>query len=749
MRKPRARAGRLKKLPRAPGGNCAQEGACPRHDRNLVRRRGPHRPEEQDHPPLGQARHPSKRTAGPTDRFHLHLRCSLPEGGQGCSPDHAGLQHRGDELAPRRDRRNRCARCPRHPPGRSSRLALVHAPPRAGQHHHHSAAAEVPRAQPGRERLAVHARQLALQPHLQILRRSRRPLLCGMEQARRSALAHHVHRTAPMGPRVLINGIWYKLAPSFPFPSEALVQRAPAESTTGSSDAAAAATIYAVAFVTGAIVMSFEMLGSRYLNPYFGSGIYTWAALISTVLIALMAGYFLGGMLADRTASPAVLALTVIIGSLYLLALPSFAQAILEFVLAGVDDIRAGSLISSLALMFFPVTFLGMYSPFAIRLLLRSAQRSGRVSGAVYGISTAGAIVGTLGTTFLLIPTIGARAITLTLGALGLAAGLALMALARLDRRAGAALVVIALAALAVPAGRADNLIDEGVRVAMLERADGQLAHIETPYNDVFITKRQHQLVMSFQLKGWDYTESVSNLLDPDDLPLRYAQVMTVATIYPEAPRKILMLGLGGGSISTYLGRFMPEAAITTVEIDPDVITAAKTYFGLRETERMRYHAGDGRVFLNRNSELYDLILLDAYRGGYVPFHLLTREFYTLVKQRLTPGGAAAFNVHDGSKLYASTVKTLGEVFAALDLYPTSVGEVIAVARTSPLDPQTLERRAAALQQRHGFRFPLPQILQRRMDKPQSQAANGDVITDDFAPADVYDVMGKDPRRRR
>jgi len=69
-------------------------------------------------------------------------------------------------------------------------------------------------AQPGRERLAVHARQLALQPHLQILRRSRRPLLCGMEQARRPALAHHVHRTAPMGPRVLINGIWYKTVPA-------------------------------------------------------------------------------------------------------------------------------------------------------------------------------------------------------------------------------------------------------------------------------------------------------------------------------------------------------------------------------------------------------------------------------------------------------------------------------------------------------------------------------------------------------
>ncbi len=540
-----------------------------------------------------------------------------------------------------------------------------------------------------------------------------------------------------------------KLVPSLPFPPEALVQRPHAESTAGSSHAAAAVMIYAVAFVTGAIVMSFEMLGSRYLNPYFGSGIYTWAALISTVLIALTAGYFLGGTLADRTASLAVLALTVIVGSLYLLALPSFAQAILEFVLAGVDDIRAGSLIAALALMFFPVTFLGMYSPFAIRLLLRSAQRSGQVSGAVYGISTAGAIVGTLGTTFFLIPTIGSRAITLTLGALGLAAGLALLALARLHRPAGSVLVVVALAVSTAPAGRADNLIDEAVRASMLERADGRLAHIETAYNDVFITKRGHQLVMSFQLKGWDYTESVSNLLDPDDLPLRYAQVMTIATIYPETARKILMLGLGGGSISTYLGRFMPEAAITTVEIDPGVITAAKTYFGLRETERMRYHAGDGRVFLSRNDELYDLILLDAYRGGYVPFHLLTREFYTLVKQRLTPGGAAAFNVHDGSKLYASTVKTLGEVFAALDLYPSGVGEVIAVASASPLDPRTLERRAATLQERHGFRFPLPQILRRRLEQPRLQAANGDVITDDFASADVYDVIGKDARRRK
>jgi hypothetical protein len=94
-------------------------------------------------------------------------------------------------------------------------------------------------------------------------------------------------------------------------------------------------------------------------------------------------------------------------------------------------------------------------------------------------------------------------------------------------------------------------------------------------------------------------------------------------------------------------------------------------------------------------------------------------------------------------------VKTLGEVFPALDLYPTGTGEVIAVGGIAPLGKDELERRAAALQASHAFRFPLPQILSRRMETPRAQGATGDVITDDFAPADVYDVMGREPRRRK
>src|SRR6476620_1132425 len=113
------------------------------------------------------------------------------------------------------------------------------------------------------------------------------------------------------------------------------------DSPTG-APSASPALIYLVAFVTGAIVMSFEMLGSRYLNPYFGSGIYTWASLLSTVPAALCVGSFVGGLAADRYPSPAVLGATVLVGSAYILALPSFSQPLLEGVLAATDDVRSG-----------------------------------------------------------------------------------------------------------------------------------------------------------------------------------------------------------------------------------------------------------------------------------------------------------------------------------------------------------------------------------------------------------------------
>ena len=98
-----------------------------------------------------------------------------------------------------------------------------------------------------------------------------------------------------------------------------------------------------------------------------------------------------------------------------------------------------------------------------------------------------------------------------------------------------------------------------------------------------------------------DYIDSMIDLKDPDAMPVSYTRIMPVALAYPEAPKRILMIGLGAGSISTYLARAMPDAQIDVAELDPGVIAAGKKYFGLLETDKVRLIESDGRVYLNRH----------------------------------------------------------------------------------------------------------------------------------------------------
>ena len=539
---------------------------------------------------------------------------------------------------------------------------------------------------------------------------------------------------------------------------DAPVEHRPAVEDGGEAPSASLLLIvYVVAFITGAIVMSFEMLGSRYLGPFFGSGIFTWASLISTVLAALCVGYFLGGAIADRHPSVIVLAGIVAAGSIYLVVLPTFAQPVLQFFVWSIDDIKLGSLLSALAIMFFPVALLGTYSPFAIRLLLPSRANSGLVSGTVYGVSTAGSILGTLGTTFYLIPLIGSRAITFTLGISGLVASALLLAGSRAGGRArlGGLVVLVATSLLSMPASplSAEELFDAQIRADLLKHKDGLIAHVETAYNDIFVGKVQTLLKMSFQWKGWYFYESAVNLADSDDLPMLYARVVGLAAIYPQDVKRVLVLGLGGGAVPLYLAHFLPDATVDSVEVDPGVIEAAKKYFGLRETERFHLIEGDGRLYLNRHSEKYDIIVLDAFSGSYIPFHMMTKEFYQLVREHLAPHGVVAINILPSVKLYDSNVRTLKLVFDNLDFFDSgnpTVEEtnVIVFGRLDAASEEQQRQQAAAAQQHYKFHFDLAQLIAaRRIATPK--AANGEVFTDDFAPVNVYDALSRRYRRQQ
>jgi MFS family permease len=170
--------------------------------------------------------------------------------------------------------------------------------------------------------------------------------------------------------------------------------------------------LLANAFFVGSVLMGFEMLGSRYLFPYFGGGIGTWAGLISTVLAALTIGYLVGGAVVDRHPSPRVITTSCAVAAFYLAFVPLAADPLMMAIMNNLGYGPVGILIASACLLLVPLSFLGTFSPVAVRLLLRSTHETGRIAGLVYGISTIGNIFGTLFTTFYLIPTIGSREIT-------------------------------------------------------------------------------------------------------------------------------------------------------------------------------------------------------------------------------------------------------------------------------------------------------------------------------------------------
>jgi predicted membrane-bound spermidine synthase len=175
---------------------------------------------------------------------------------------------------------------------------------------------------------------------------------------------------------------------------------------------APAALVVADVATLGFITLGFEMLASRQLTPLFGGTIYTWATIISIVVAGLMLGYFLGGFIADRIPSFTVAATVKLVGAAYLGFVYLMAGGGLEAMISSISDDLTALFVSGVVVCFPPLLVLGMYSPLSVRLLLREPSDAGKISGGLFAISSLGNIVGTIVTTFVLIPSVGTRAIT-------------------------------------------------------------------------------------------------------------------------------------------------------------------------------------------------------------------------------------------------------------------------------------------------------------------------------------------------
>jgi predicted membrane-bound spermidine synthase len=499
--------------------------------------------------------------------------------------------------------------------------------------------------------------------------------------------------------------------------------------------------LYYAALVSGFVTMALEMLIGRTLIPYFGGTIYTWGALISVFLAGMSLGYAGAGRVADRHPKPMIIAALFLLTGLYM-AVPSLlGDWILNRILDHIDDMRLAALAGALALALVPAGLMAGVSPFCMRLLLDDAYNVGKISGRISAVVTIGSIAGALSTSFLLIPTLGVQSIYIGLGVLvGVSAiltlAVSLTSRAPTQMASAAAIVVAALAAgpffAATPA-----------------RADTTLQTVDSEYNTIIIAKSGSQIAMDFGYRNLRYEESAMDLAHPNDLIVPYTQVMTAAVAYPTGPvRNIALVGLGGGRTIIYLAQSMPTVRIDVGELDPQVIRLAAKYFGVGGTDRVRIINNDGRVFLRTQPPGYDVIMLDAYRGPFVPFHLTTKEFYQLVKTRLRPGGVAVQNIDPTTLLFDSTLATMRTVFANVDVYQAS-GNVVLVGYDGPkLTDAQLAARAAGRQAQYHFRYDLTALVRTRNSAVPANP-HATVLTDNFAPVEMLNTIKRNNARWR
>ena len=261
----------------------------------------------------------------------------------------------------------------------------------------------------------------------------------------------------------------------------------------------------------------------------------------------------------------------------------------------------------------------------------------------------------------------------------------------------------------------------------------------ESSYNTIVVTEDSHGLrTLRFEQDG--VRQSVVKVGDPDHLELPYARAMPVGLALVERPNRMLIVGLGGGTIPSFLHKHYPRATIDVVDIDPDVVKVARRFFGFREDSTLHAHVADGRQFIERCRKPYDVIFLDAYGPESIPYSLATREFLQTVRGALAPRGVVVANLfgsHSNS-LYESMVRTYQDVFdqvCILDVRGAGNKILLALPRKGRITQADLARRAGTISRQKRFPFDMKELVTYGFrHAAQEVGSDGRVLTDASKP---------------
>jgi spermidine synthase len=478
-----------------------------------------------------------------------------------------------------------------------------------------------------------------------------------------------------------------------------------------------------VSFLSGAIVLTFELVASRIVAPYLGTTIYIWTSIIGAVLAGLAVGYTLGGYLADRRHRTADVMLLLVGATAFMLIVNIVKDPLLGFVSSKTWPLQLQTFITSIALFMPPTVLLGAIPPYLARLSLVDLATSGKHIARINAAGTIGSLMGTFVTGYVLFGYVGSRSILAILSLCLLLTSFLLVQKGWLLARF--ILGVFALLLLFSPP--ALHIYDVTV-----------YKDVDTFYGRYVIgdvtVNQQPTRVLQADENDW---ESITYLNGNKNLIFPYTQEFAdVAKVVPDT-QSMLMVGGGTFTVPEFLANLKPSSRVDAVEIDGQLISLSKKYFAFHQSPNLHIIQADGRQFLNHNTRQYNLVFLDAFSGGVPPFQLLTKEATQRINTSLAPGGTVVMNIvahrtGNGAALAASVAKTYEQVFAHVAVYPVEAQlspstqqNLLLLASQKPLPVSTFEKITTDSNFRSSLTHPVnfnPHL--------------GIVLTDDYAPVE-------------
>lgn len=467
----------------------------------------------------------------------------------------------------------------------------------------------------------------------------------------------------------------------------------------------------ALVFFTSAAVLVIEILAVRLLAPYLGVSLEVFTGVIGVILAGISFGAWAGGAAADRGEPSRLLGPLLVTGGLTALVAP----LVIDGVGPGLTTGAASIVIASAAGFFAPAALLSAVPPVVVKIQLASLDETGRVVGSYSAIGTAGAILGTFVTGFVLIAAFPTRPIVVVVGVALTLAGLALWT-ARSKWAASSLLVMVLLAG------------------ALLGFAGP--CEYETTYSCAIIIEDEERpsgrtLVLD------RVRNSYVDLEDPTYLEFRYIRLIAdvIEVMAPEGPIDMVSIGGGGFTLPGYLEHTRPGSGNIVLEIDAELVEIGRTELALtNETEVI---VADARTSIRDLPDDHaDVVVGDAYSGTSVPWHLTTVEFTEQVRRILSPGGVYAMNVIDYGDLdfVKAAGATVAEVFSHVALLApppylsgAGGGNFILVAADQEIDTAAL---VSAIRARGGIENAIEGEALRRF------IGEAPILTDDYAPVD-------------